>query len=376
MAVRVERPNGRKGQRAIVISDIHANLKAFLKLLKKVDFSEQDILILLGDMVEKGESSLDMLHYVMELKKTHNVYAVCGNCDAIAMEVLKDNRNEDLLKYILLRKQTLVGEMCRAAGAELNRNTDMGKIKKELQEIYKEELSFISELPHIIEIGRYVFAHAAVYPGRMEEMKPSQAMKADDFMNQGYHFEKYHVVGHWPTSLYCKEIPDCNPRIDRENKIISIDGGNVLKRDGQLNALIIPDLYEDEVSFTYVDQLRKAKVLNTQEAGEKSLSIPWTDSLVELLRTEKDFTYCEHLSTGYKMWIPNSYLCEERDGWHTEDISDYQIPLTYGDIVSVTEETSRGYLVKKNGVVGWYYGMLEFLPEEDEKGDSKRRNLI
>lgn len=112
MAVRVERPNVKKGQRAIVISDIHANLKAFLKLLKKINFSEQDILILLGDMVEKGENSLDLLHYVMELKKTHTVFAVCGNCDAIAMEVLKDTKNEELLKYILLRKQTLIGEMC------------------------------------------------------------------------------------------------------------------------------------------------------------------------------------------------------------------------------------------------------------------------
>lgn len=363
MAVRVERPNGKKGQRAIVISDIHANFKAFKELLKKVEFCEQDILILLGDIVEKGESSLDILHYVMELMKTHNVYAVCGNCDAIAMEVLKDTKNEELLKYILIRNQTLVGEMCRAAGIELHRGIDMGKVKKELREIYKEELSFICDLPHIIEIGQYVFAHAAVYPGRMEEMKPSQAMKADDFMNQGYHFDKYHVVGHWPTSLYCKEIPDCNPKIDKENKIISIDGGNVLKRDGQLNALIIPDLFEDEVSFTYVDQLRKAKVLNTQEAGDTSYCIPWTDSLVGLLRTEKDFTYCEHLSSGYKMWIPNTYLCEDRDGWHTEDISDYQIPLTYGDIISVIEATSRGYLVKKNGVIGWYYGMLEFLPE-------------
>lgn len=365
MAVRVERPNVKKGQRVIVISDIHANLKAFLSLLKKINFSEQDILILLGDMVEKGENSLALLHYVMELKKTHIVYAVCGNCDAIAMEVLKDTKNEELLKYILLRKQTLIGEMCREAGIELSRGTDMGKAKEVLREVYKEEIDFIFELPHIIEMGEYVFAHAAVYPNRMEEMKPSQAMKADDFMNQGYCFEKYHVVGHWPTSLYCKEISNCNPRIDKENKIISIDGGNVLKRDGQLNALIIPDLTKEEVNFTYVDQLRKAKVLNTQEVGEKSFCIPWTDSLVQLLRTEKDFTYCEHTSSGKKMWIPNSYLCEERDGWHTEDISDYQIPLTYGDIVSVTEETSRGYLVKKNGIIGWYYGMLEFLPEGD-----------
>lgn len=363
MAVRIERPEVKSGQRAIVISDVHANLKVFKKLLEKVAFTKEDILILLGDIVEKGDSSLEMLRYVMELKKTHTVFAVCGNCDAISLEIKKDTRNEDLLRYILLRKQTLVGEMCRDAGIALTRQTDMGATKKLLRDQYEEELQFICELPHILEMGQYVFAHAAVFPEHKEEMKPSQAMKADEFMNQGFSFDKYHVVGHWPTSLYCKAIPECNPRIDKENKIISIDGGNVLKRDGQLNALIIPDLTKEEFTYTYVDDLRKAKVLNTQEAGGKSFSIPWTDSNIKKLKTERDFTYCEHCSTGQKMWIPNSYLCEQKDGWHAEDITDYQIPLSFGDIVSVTEDTSRGYLVKKNGVIGWYYGMLEYIEE-------------
>ena len=360
MGVRIERPIVKEGQRAIIISDLHANLKAFKLLLSKVNFTDDDVLILLGDIVEKGDNSLEMLRFVMELKRRHTVYAVCGNCDAIVMELCKDERNEDLLKYLLFRKQTLIGEMCKESGIPISRELNMLQVKHILREKYKEEIAFVKELPHIIEIGQYVFAHAAVIPGREEEMKPSHVMKADAFMSQGYRFTKYHVVGHWPSVLYCESIPDCNPRIDTEHKIISIDGGNVLKRDGQLNALIIPDLNHEEFTYTYVDLLPKAKVLNTQEAGEESIIIPWIDSLVTPLRVEKELTYCEHCSSGRKMWIPNSYLSEERDGIHTEDITDYQIPLTFGDIVSVAEVTSRGCLVKKDGVCGWYYGLLEY----------------
>lgn len=363
MAVRIEEPIVKAGQRTVVISDIHGNLVAFQKLLKKVNFTQMDVLILLGDLVEKGESSLELLRYVMELTKSHTVYTVCGNCDAIAMEVLKEDRNKELLGYIYTRKHTLVGEMCNEIGIPITRDLDMLAVKKILRQEFEKELDFITNMPHILKINQYTFAHAAMIEGDLSKMKPSQVMKADAYMEKGYHFDNYHVVGHWPTVLYSKSIPDCNPRIDKENKIISIDGANVLKRDGQLNALIIPDTMKEEFSFTYVDLLKKAKILNTQEEGESSFCISWLDNKVEVLRKEREFTYCEHSSTGNKMWIPNSYLFQEKDGWHVEDITNYQLPLTFGDIVSVTEATHRGYLVKKNGICGWYYGMLEYVPD-------------
>lgn len=41
-------------RRTIVISDIHGHRAWLEKLLKKVDFSEKDILIIVGDMIEKA----------------------------------------------------------------------------------------------------------------------------------------------------------------------------------------------------------------------------------------------------------------------------------------------------------------------------------
>ncbi len=361
MGIKIKRPQIMTNQRVIAISDIHGNLEALKALLKKVNYSTKDVLVLLGDIVEKGDESLATLRFVMDLSMSHTVYTICGNCDMICLELLKDNRNEELLRYIVSRKNTLVGEMCRELGIPINLDMDMLAVKKILREAYAKEIDFILNLPHVLETGNYVFAHAAVYPDRLEEMKPSQVMRADAFMEQGFHFDKYHVVGHWPAVLYCKRIAVCNPRIDEVNKIISIDGGNVLKRDGQLNALIIEDVNKDEFTHEYVDLLRKARILNTQEVGGDSLNIPWVDSSVQVLRKERDFSYCEHKSTGYKLWIPNDYLYMKKGEWHTEDITDYQIPVTFGDIVSVTEETSRGYLIKKDGICGWYYGLLEYI---------------
>ena len=61
----------------------------------------------------------------------------------------------------------------------------------------------------------------------------------DSFLTQDLRFDKWVVVGHWPVVLYGKDRVRANPIVDREKKIVSIDGGCVLKDDGQLNAFII-----------------------------------------------------------------------------------------------------------------------------------------
>ena len=49
------------GRRVLVISDIHGNLPFLKGLLKKVQFSTDDILLVLGDILEKSTGGLDTL---------------------------------------------------------------------------------------------------------------------------------------------------------------------------------------------------------------------------------------------------------------------------------------------------------------------------
>ena len=63
-----------KGQyRIIVISDIHGHLDRFQALLKKVKYTPEDYLIILGDFVEKGDQVIETIHYVQELSKRDRV---------------------------------------------------------------------------------------------------------------------------------------------------------------------------------------------------------------------------------------------------------------------------------------------------------------
>ena len=154
-------------------------------------------------------------------------------------------------------------------------------------------------------------------------------------------------------SLVC-----ANPIIDRGSRIVSIDGGCVLKDDGQLNALIIPNGESEAFSFMAYDSFPERRVLRDQVGSDRSYYIRWGDSTVRVLERGAEFSRCRHLRTGYEMDILTKYLFTEGDVTDCNDCTDYVLPLRAGDRVRVVEETSRGYFVKHRGVSGWYFGAL------------------
>ena len=79
----VIRPQFPSNRRVIAVSDIHGNLPFFQALMDQIRLSPEDILVLVGDMLEKGQDSLALLRHLMELPRTHTVYPLCGNCDGL-----------------------------------------------------------------------------------------------------------------------------------------------------------------------------------------------------------------------------------------------------------------------------------------------------
>ncbi len=69
-----------------VIADIHGCYDSFLKLLDKIHFSEEDILYVLGDSVDRGPEPIRLL---MDLSMRPNVYHIMGNHEFMALTCLK-----------------------------------------------------------------------------------------------------------------------------------------------------------------------------------------------------------------------------------------------------------------------------------------------
>lgn len=205
----------------------------------------------------------------------------------------------------------------------------------------------------------YTFVHGGLPEGELDELDAPSCMKNDEFMRQGRKFDKWCIVGHWPVVLYGGDVTNANPIIDRENRIISIDGGCVLKDDGQLNALIIPFDGSEDFETVYYDKFPVRRVKTAQKASERSCYVKYGDSVVRVLERGAEFSRCEHIRTGYRLDILTKYLYGAGEVCRCNDCTDYVLPLEAGSEVSVVETTSRGCLVKHNGISGWYFGQLE-----------------
>lgn len=69
-----------------VISDIHGNYDAYMEILKKIHFSDEDMLYVLGDILDRGPNPIKV---ILDLMKRYNVVCLAGNHEYMALECLQ-----------------------------------------------------------------------------------------------------------------------------------------------------------------------------------------------------------------------------------------------------------------------------------------------
>ena len=352
-------------RRILVLSDIHGNLEFLKGALEAAAFTPDDILFVVGDILEKGKQSLETLRYLMELCRTHTVYPLRGNCDQITLDFTSQPRqgwNNEMIWRVMHTgwwKNGFFWQLAAGAGVPLSGPGDLSVLRDAVEKCYADELGFLRSMPTVIETQNHIFVHGGIpREDRLEELENFPLLKNDDFLGQGLSFHKWVIVGHWPVTLYRTDIAQADPIVERTRHIISIDGGCVLKADGQLNVLIIPERDSEDFSWVSYDGFPTATALDDQEASENPLNIRWSERWVEVLERGEEFTLCRHLATGREVRILTDYLYETPDGAACEDSTDYCLPVKAGDTLRVVKRVTGGALVKKDGVTGWYWGRL------------------
>lgn len=348
------------GRRILVISDIHGNLEYLNGVLALAAYSPEDELIIDGDFLEKGPACLATLRRIMSLSRQGRVHPVRGNCDGWHTIFDNDERkNRHLLEYLRWKGNGFLWELFSSLGVDI-REIDRLEPYIPFLHRYDEEFDFIRSLPDGIDSENFTFVHAGRSPDKpLQAHSRDELNRIDRFMDRGDSFDKWTVVGHYPVVLYGEDKVCANPIIERRRKIISIDGGCILKDDGQLNALIIPHKDSEDFSFVAYDPFPERRVLEDQAGGSRSYYIRWGDSQVQVLERGEEFSRCRHVRTGYEMDILTKYLFTQEEITGCNDCTDYVLPLKAGDTVRVVETSSRGYFVKHKGVSGWYFGELE-----------------
>ena len=376
MDTTIQTVKAKPGQRIIAMSDIHGQTDYMLQLLRKVHYRNDDILVIAGDIVDKGSDSLQTLRYIMDLYSKNQVYVSEGNVDAHRTQLLLDETagwEQRFCDFVHWWRNVwhrgLILDMLTGLGISSEHLTpeNAASCRKRLQEHYAPEISFLRQRPTILDMGSYIFVHGGIPTddlGRLAGTDRYQWLKNDRFLEQDHRFSRCVVTGHWPVCLYRQDELNMNPVFDYERRIICMDGGCGLKLTGQLNALIFPDRDApmEQVTWESYDAFPLVTALENQEKKPFSLYIQYLDSLVEPLEEKEDMTLCRHPGSENKLWIPSCYLYSREDGWHANDYNDEELEVHSGDVLSALFYHTSGVYGKKNGISGWYRGSFRESP--------------
>lgn len=370
MDVKIRRRTLSKEKRLLITSDIHAHGFLLQEALEKAGYApDRDILIIIGDMLEKGPDSLSTLRYVMELSKGGEVYPLMGNVDAWRLLHLMEENPIEQRKIIQNTLQcaqwwgsSILLEMAAEMGQSLPESIDTEAFFSQVRAYFEKEISFLQNLPTMLETEDMIFVHGGIPHERLDEFAHTDCfsyLKRDDFLSEGRAFQKWVAVGHWPVALYREGIPDYKPLIDEARRIISLDGGCGVKGDGQVNLLILPDGSIEQRQVICTDKLQKITALDAQQSDGPAHIICWGRHFVEMVEMGDEISLIRH--EGYEMRVPTYHLYQTEGKWACNDISDYVMPVQPGDEMSLILSSEMGAYVKKNGVNGWYFGKYKKL---------------
>ena len=222
------------------VSDIHGEYDLFLKLLDKLRFSECDIMYVLGDMIDKGSGSIQLVDFI---RRKPNIKAIIGN------------HEYDFLKYYY-------GLMRSAKSAD-----DIAEVLHKLQNYFpneKQQLSwetadYIESLPFYIEDNDFICVHAGVETDKngvvlpMKEQMPEVMVYSRNFKERGFSLaakNKTVLFGHTPCSyengsgefIKTPKVGIAAPKNLADYAKIRLDCGVYLT--GVLGALRLEDMQE------------------------------------------------------------------------------------------------------------------------------------
>ncbi len=169
--------------RLIAIGDIHGRLSKLTGLLAKIDPSVDDRLVFLGDFVDRGPDSYEVVGLIIRLKRDYpKTVALRGNHEDLIVSFFMGNMSQNaraLWQKMDGGEQTL---------ASYRRN---GSYLKDHRDFYE-------SLPFNWETEQYFFCHAGVRPGvPLDKQKASDLLGIrEPFLSSAENFGKIVVHGH------------------------------------------------------------------------------------------------------------------------------------------------------------------------------------
>lgn len=344
--------------RIIVISDIHAHLDIFLKLLGKIKLKETDYLIVLGDFLNRGLQNYKILKKLRQLETRPRTYILLGNHEQL--NITRSQYCDEFIQLVNFMKNnnitsSLIYDFIVELDYDINNNLDYQKILKEINVKFLDELNYLKNLPLILETDDFIFSHAAYEADWDINEDFMKYIKNDYFNNTSTIQDKTVVVGHDPATNNRDYINTNLPFFNQEKNIIFIDGGLGVKETGELNAFVITS-NDGKINYKTIQENNFTKKLIkecVQFPKEKITHINYPNYQVEILEKNDIYSKCLHLYSKNVLSIFNSQLFKKGNNYYSNNYINRFFNLKVGETVEVCKKNTDCISVKYNDEFGY-----------------------
>ena len=233
------------GNHVWVVGDVHGYFETLQELLKKLDYTDDDVIIFMGDLIDKGPNSKEVFELVT---KADNFFSIRGN-------------HEEMLRLSLTPKYK--GRMKKSwlkyGGTETLKSINPDQEKAIIEA--KKWIPVIEKFPTELVLDNFRLVHAGYNPLKsLEEQSNRDRMWNRDIFTSGniFDMERQIIVGHTPihdleTGKFGSNWLNAQFRDENITKIIALDMGIFLHNEN--SGLIALDLQ----TGGYICQLRLEK---------------------------------------------------------------------------------------------------------------------
>lgn len=207
------------------IGDIHGCLKEFENLLTNWN-PDQEQLVLLGDLVDRGENPYQVVRKAMELEKEYGAVILLGNHEQMLLDWLE----EPTLKKEYYFRQGGIETINSFFGFDITSKKEAPAIASLMKSDFSQELDFIKSRPLYFEWEDYVFVHAGVnlnLPDWKETSDRDFYWIRDEFHYGENNTNKTIIFGHTPTPILHKKKTKFDIWNSPCNTKVCIDGAAV-----------------------------------------------------------------------------------------------------------------------------------------------------
>lgn len=190
-----------------VTSDIHGQYEMYMDLLKRIRFSREDYLYVIGDVLDRGEKPIETLLYIMN---KDNMKLILGNHESMAKDCLKfytaditsetvRDLNDEMLKKLRI-------------WSDNGNRTTLDGFKSIKIDVQKEIIKYLNQCPYYEEIivneSDYLLVHAGLdnfsAQRRLESYSLEELVWTRRDYKEKYFDDKIVISGHTPTQLIRK----------------------------------------------------------------------------------------------------------------------------------------------------------------------------